>query len=920
MSKLLILPLTILFFWSHSLFAQPTEQCGTMAIFQQQVQAQPQLLNSLDRIEQLIQQRLAQRSAADSSIIVIPVVFHVTHNGEPIGTGANISDEQIISQLDVLNEDFRRLNADTVNTPIVFQAVAADTRIEFCLATQAPDGTVSTGINRINGGQASWSTGDIQNTLKPSTVWDADKYLNFWVVNFSSSSLLGYAQFPGGNKQTDGVVVGYRYVGRPPHNPFINNYNGGRTGTHEVGHWLNLRHIWGDGPCSQDDFVDDTPLSAGSNRGCPSINSCTDTPIDYPDMVENYMDYTRDDCMNIFTQGQSDRMRAAIQASRPLLLNQALVCTPLPTFSYTGRVVDSVSGQGIEGAQVALDGFFNYTATTDTGGFFELPNFYGDTYAYYAGKWGYLTQGSNSQAIDSNSPPLLIELAAGYYDDFALEFNWEETGSAATGRFVRDNPVGTDFNGILMNPGNDINIDLGEACLLTGNGGGTAGTDDVDDGFTQVVSPYFDATTYSSPVMSFYRWFANAGGSGTPDDELIIAVDNNQRVDTLKVVNSSDPNLSQWYFEEFELTRFTTLTDSMRLIVSTSDQPFSGHLVEAAIDLFRITDSTRVIAAPIADFTQDLDTVCEGSTVQFFNNAQNAPTSFLWTFEGGLPASSTAENPIVTYDSAGVYDVTFVAINAGGEDSIVKVDQVVVIEGPVFSVQATDITCFGLTDGEAEAIVQRGIPPFTYAWSNNATGNPISNLGIGFYTVTVTSSNGCSSIGLFQIDQPVRIRVTTTATPDTNNQGVGAARATVQGGRQPYTYLWDDPMNQTTREATNLFAGTYQVQITDDNGCIEGAAAEVTNVSLTGLSAWTGALEVFPNPAQHHVQVTYTLPEAQIIQVQLLSATGQLVWQATLDGRTYSGQIPVADLPEGMYWLTLTGDKQRAVRQLTLIR
>lgn len=913
----LFLSLTLL---TINLSAQHTEQCGTMDMLYEEAQQNPRVLQNLDRIEQMIQQRLAQRSSADSSVIVIPVVFHIVHNGEPVGTGPNISDEQVISQLDVLNEDFRRTNPDTGNTPAVFLPVAADSKIEFCLATQAPNGTVSTGINRINGGQPNWSTGDIQNNLKPSTVWDADKYLNFWVVNFSSSSLLGYAQFPGGNKQTDGVVVGYRYVGRPPHNPFNNNYNGGRTGTHEVGHWLNLRHIWGDGPCSQDDFVDDTPLSDASNSGCPSTNSCTDTPIDHPDMVENYMDYTRDDCMNIFTQGQADRMRAAIQTARPLLLNQPLACTPLPTFSYTGRVVDSLNRQGIEGAQIQLDGFFNYTATTDTGGYFELPNFYGDTYAYYVGKWGYITKGSNSQSIDTTSPPLVIELTPGYYDDFALDFNWEETGTASTGRFERGNPIGTDFNGILMNPGTDINIDLGETCMMTGNGGGNAGTDDVDDGVTTITSPYFDGTQYNGAILSFYRWFANAGGSGTPDDEMVIALDNNVTLDTLKVINSNDPNLSQWSYEEFKLSQFTTITDSMRLIVSTSDQPFSGHLVEAAIDLFRITDSSKILQAPLADFTQDRDTVCEGATVQFFNNSQNAPTSFLWTFEGGLPASSTAENPIVTYDSAGVYDVFFKAINAGGEDSIIKVDQVVVVEGPSFNVEATDITCFGLTDGEAEVTVLTGLPPFTYSWSNNATGNPVTNLGIGFYTVTVTSGNGCSSIELFQVDQPVRIRVNTTSTPDTNGQGIGTARANVQGGIKPYRYRWDDPLAQTTRTAVNLTAGTYQVEITDTNGCTEGATVEVTNVTNTGIEMWDGDVELFPNPAQNSFQLNYRLPKAESITIQLVNTTGQIVWQETAQVANYQRTIQVDNLPAGMYWLSLTGEQHRTVRQLTLIK
>lgn len=916
-SSLLI---TLALFFALLTAAQSTEQCGTMSVWEQQVQDNPQLKQNLDRIERQIQQRLSQRSAMDSSVIVIPVVFHIVHNGEPVGTGPNISDAQVLSQLEVLNEDFRRLNADTVNTPNVFKPVAADTKIEFCLATQAPNGAVSSGINRVNGGRANWSTGDIQSTLKPSTVWDADKYLNFWVVNFSSSSLLGYAQFPGGNKQTDGVVVGYRFVGRSPHNPFSGNYNGGRTGTHEVGHWLNLRHVWGDGPCAQDDFVDDTPLSDASNSGCPSTNSCTDTPIDHPDMVENYMDYTHDDCMNIFTQGQTDRMRAAIQAARPQLLQQPLACTPLPTFKYTGRVVDSLTGQGIAGAQIAMDGFFNYTATTDTGGYFELPNFFGDTYSYFVGKWGYITKGANAQAFDTTSAPLLVELSPGYYDDFALDFNWEESGTASTGRFTRGEPVGTDFNGTLMNPGVDINIDLGQQCLMTGNGGGNAGTDDVDDGTTQIVSPYFDASTFTDPLLSFYRWFANAGGSGTPDDELVFMIDNNQRVDTLKVVNVNDPSLSQWVYEEFRLAQFTTPTDSMRFMVSTADQPFSGHLVEGAIDYFRLSDSAKLIQAPIADFTQDKDTVCAGSTVQYFNASQNAATSFLWTFEGGQPTVSTAENPIVQYDSAGTYDVVFKAINAGGEDSIIRVDQIFVAVGPDFTVSANDATCFALQDGQAEVTVNSGTPPFTYNWSSGDTGNPVTGLSIGFYFVTVTAGNGCTAERFFEIDQPVRISTNTSFTADTNNLGLGTATVTVQGGVKPYTYLWDDPQGQTDRRAINLTAGTYQVEITDANGCIEGATVEVPNVVLSGVHQWEGDLAVFPNPATSFVQVQWDLAESQPITIQLVNATGQLVYQQEVNAVQWQGRLDVQSLPMGNYWLRLQGERVHHTQSIIILR
>lgn len=906
-----IYAIVFLFFVPFTLLAQQ-EQCATMDIWQQQVQANPQLKVQMDRLEQAIQHRLSQRSARDSTVITIPVVFHIVHNGEPVGTGPNISDAQVISQLNVLNEDFRRTNPDTGNTPAIFKPVAADTRIQFCLATQAPDGSVATGINRINGGQASWSNSAIQNTLKPNTVWDADKYLNFWVVNFSSSTLLGYAQFPGGNKQTDGVVVGYRYVGRAPDNPFNNNYNLGRTGTHEVGHWLNLRHIWGDGPCSQDDFVHDTPLADGSNSACPTVNSCVDTPVNHPDMVQNYMDYTYDNCMNIFTQGQADRMRAAIQLDRPGLLQAASLCTPLPTFTYNGRVVDSLTGQGIEGATVFLDGFFNYTVTTDSGGYFSLPNFYGDTYRYYAGKWGYQTMGVPVAQFDSTSAPLLIKLMPGYYDDFVLDFGWTATATASTGLWERNVPIGTNFNGLLTNPGVDVNIDLGEACFMTGNGGGNAGTDDVDDGAVELTSPWFDGTTMSDPMLSFYRWFVNAGGSGTPNDTVQFVIDNGQTTATLLQLDQSDPSQSQWVFESFRLSNYLPVTDSMRLIVTTADQAFTGHLVEVAIDVFKVADSLTQFQPPIAAFNTSNDTVCQGATVQFFNDSKNGATSFVWNFEGGSPATSTAVNPVIRYDSVGTFDVQLKAINNGGEDSILSQDIITVVPQPQATVSAIDITCFGANDGQAVVQVNQGVPPYTYLWNNGATGDTIDSLSTGFYFVTITGGNGCFTDGFAQVDQPVQLSINGASTPDTNATGKGTARATVGGGTKPYTYRWDDPLTQTTRVADSLLPGDYTVMVTDANGCLDQETVTVDNVTTTAIDAPSWSVTIHPNPARSLVHISLD-QYVQDLHLQVVNFLGQEMGAPVNLHNSGTWTLDVSAWPQGMYWVVLSqGDRQMA--------
>jgi len=261
--------------------------------------------------------RIASKTAA--TIIVIPVVVHVIHSGQAVGTAPNISDAQVESQITVLNEDFRRMmGTNGFNSSMV----GADVEIEFKLALQDPNGNPTNGIDRVNFGQSTWSLDDIEATVKPATSWNSSLYLNMWTVAFSNSNDLGYAQFPdasglpgldfnGGNANTDGVVSGYRVFGSKNHpdgSTFAldKTYNLGRTMTHEVGHWVGLRHIWGDVNCGND-FCADTPVHHNKNFGCPqTILDCNSVGFE---MVQNYMDYTDDSCMNIFTQNQKDRIR-----------------------------------------------------------------------------------------------------------------------------------------------------------------------------------------------------------------------------------------------------------------------------------------------------------------------------------------------------------------------------------------------------------------------------------------------------------------------------------------------------------------------------------------------------------------------------------------------------------------------------------
>ena len=283
--------------------------CGTMEALDRLLLDNPNLANTRQDIEDQTQ-KFIQLGGANSglrSTITIPVVVHVIY----ANTTQNISDAQIQSQITVLNQDYSRTNTDWTSTPSVFQSVVAVPGIQFCLAQRDPSGNATTGIVRKSTTVSSFSTNDAvkHSSSGGDDAWPSASYLNLWVCNIGGG-ILGYAQFPGGAAATDGVVINYTAFGNT--GTAAAPYNKGRTATHEIGHWLNLYHIWGDdnGACTGTDNVNDTPNQGSENYGCPTFPhiSCSNGPNG--DMFMNYMDYTDDACMFMFTAGQNSRMQA----------------------------------------------------------------------------------------------------------------------------------------------------------------------------------------------------------------------------------------------------------------------------------------------------------------------------------------------------------------------------------------------------------------------------------------------------------------------------------------------------------------------------------------------------------------------------------------------------------------------------------
>ncbi|MCP9765063.1 M43 family zinc metalloprotease [Lacihabitans soyangensis] len=316
-----ILSLLILFSAVLNLHAQ--KKCAVGDIADEKLRRRHEALNL--KLQDFYR-KYDKKSAFADKLIRIPVVVHIIHNNSAGKIGGenngNISDEQVFSQIKVLNEDYRK----KISTPGFNNSpVGTDMNIEFYLADKDPDGKPSLGINRVYSPKSNFDVFDEKTLLSSLLYWDSNRYLNIWVTTLNDD-FLGYAEFPTGeydgleieeiDEKIDGVMIDHRAFGRRTGTSISGVYTYGRTLTHEIGHWLGLIHIWGDEYCG-DDFCNDTPPTESGNltiRCTPKYSNCRGTRT--LNMIENYMDYTADSCMNIFTVDQKTRVRAVLEVSK----------------------------------------------------------------------------------------------------------------------------------------------------------------------------------------------------------------------------------------------------------------------------------------------------------------------------------------------------------------------------------------------------------------------------------------------------------------------------------------------------------------------------------------------------------------------------------------------------------------------------
>lgn len=474
--------------------------CGTMEHLQWQKQQDPTLELRMQEIETYTQNWIANHPEGLRTVVTIPVVVHVVYNT----TAQNISDAQVQAQIAQLNADYARTNTDAGNTPSVWQSTAANCEIQFCLAQRDPSGNATNGIIHKSTTKTSFSSNDgvKSNSTGGDNAWDANSYLNLWVCNLSGG-LLGYAQFPGGAASTDGVVVLYSSVGSLASPGTMSPYNFGRTATHEVGHWLNLYHIWGDDgtACSGSDQVSDTPNQAGENYGCPTFPLTDGCTSGNGVMFMNYMDYTDDGCMNMFTAGQKTRMQALFGVGGTRVsITSSLGCTP-PSSSCgtpTGLASSSVTSSSATISWTTVSGATSYNVQYQPSG----------------GSWTTTTSTTNSKSLTglSSSTTYNYQIQAvcsSGTSAYSSASSFTTLSSGGGGTYCASNGVSQTYEYIDY-------VSLGSISRTSGAeaGGyynGTASSTNVTQGssYTITVSPGFSGSTYTEYWAVFCDWNAD---------------------------------------------------------------------------------------------------------------------------------------------------------------------------------------------------------------------------------------------------------------------------------------------------------------------------------------------------------------------------------------------------------------------------
>lgn len=647
------------------------------------------------------------------TVRTIPVVVHVVYNNN----AENISDAAVQQMINQLNLDYRKLNTDLNSARSVVRPFAVDAQIEFCLAQRNPSGQATNGIEHIATSHGCFDANTQANEMKSTSTgganpWNPSKYLNVWVVHICGSSpqtggIAGYAYIPTSNNglhgsSIDGIVIDYS----------IGVGAGNRSWTHEIGHYLGLHHTWGDlsgNACGNvfpdtDDGFSDTPDSKDPNYGCTAHASCTGNSS-YGDLFEDYMDYG-DGCAVLFTAQQANYMNNVLTNIRSSLFNSNLACTPLggPVAGFTGTPTTICTGQSVQFTSTSTGSNLTYswsfpggTPATSTS---QNPTVTYNTAGTYNVSLTVSSGGQNNTSTQSNyitvSGSNSLPLSEGF-----------ETSVPPAGW-------------VLNNPDNGKTW----ARTTSASGYGTSGASAYMDNYNYssvgqkdwLITPSYNFSGVSNGRVKWDYAYAPYPQSGYADSlEVLYSTNCGATWTSLWKKGGTSLATASATSSNFVPTANQWKTDSVSLSVLNGQGSVRFAFVNTArygntvlLDNVNVYNaSPQQGQAPVADFVGVPTTVVAGNSVSFTDLSTNTPTSWSWSFSGGTPGTSTAQNPTITYNTVGTYPVTLTATNSNGSNPVTKTNYITVVQGNGTStcdtlsnfVVSDTLTVFSFTNG-----------------------------------------------------------------------------------------------------------------------------------------------------------------------------------------------------------------------------
>ena len=713
------------------------------------------------------------------AFVTLPVHVIIVHPpGQPEGTGQNLSLEHVMSQIDVLNQDFGQYNSDSGNTPAQFPA--GDTGIQFCLATVDPDGNATDGITRY---PFSGNFDANASSIRSETRWPRDNYINIWVA--PNLPYLGLASVPstGGlpPANNDFIHVTTGSFGGPGY-ATLAPYDLGRTTTHEMGHYLGLFHIWASNGCSNDDGISDTPVQDNENFGCPShpSPSCSNSG----DMFMNYMDYVNDNCMNAFTVGQGNYMNTILSTSRATLPgSSSFACVEVVPLELT------VLSQSDPLCANADNGTILVEASGGT------PN-----YSYSI----------NGSAFSSNS--LFTDLGPGTYVIEVVDADGNSDSVIVS--LGSPNPLGAIID---ITQENNCPNDENGAVVINPTGGSNPYMFSLNGGTSQ------NSNAFNNLPTGFYNLLVTDNNGCTYEEVFEIASVNDLSLSIDSTANLICSNDNMGYI----LASATGGEGNIMFSIDGIDFQESGEFTELDGGEYTI-----IVADDSGCFDIEIVEISEPSP--FFASVSTTDVSCFGLSDGSVNVDAVGGTPgyLYSFDSINYSTVSSLDSLPAGDYSVYIIDTLGCMTSADFPINQPDEIiinldsmvmpmCFGDEDGELYFSAEGGEGVFNYTLDSmtNATGI-FTNLLAGNYTVMVTDSSGCMATADFILETNSAIEVSATITnPSCDGAMDGSVNIEVQNTQGTVSYSLVGGPTQDNPLFDNLAEGDYTFIVSDDSGC-----------------------------------------------------------------------------------------------------